>query len=133
MKTTGAELIDILERIAVLEWYGYSRYERGGKKPTSAGVVWRFDSNRTNNEQVIQIIEMIRSALIDAANIEWGLKYTGRNWVLAPTKIFQLEESGEFKNDGEVDSYIVKNDPDFFTKAHEDLIKISNAVAVRIR
>jgi hypothetical protein len=90
MKPTGRELIDVLERIAALEWYRYSKYDSA----TSAAVVWRFDSNQANSEQVLQVIEVIRSALDAVANIEWSLKYTGRNWVLAPSKVIQLEESG---------------------------------------
>lgn len=125
MKPTGRELIDVLERIASLEWYRYSKYDSA----TSAGVVWRFDSNRTNSEQAIQIIEAIQSALDAVANIEWSLKYTGRNWVLAPIKVIQLEESGRFRTDGEVNNHIAQEEPDFFIKAHVDLVEIAKAVA----
>jgi hypothetical protein len=67
------------------------------------------------------------------ANIEWSLKYTGRNWVLAPIKVIQLEESGRFRTDGEVNRHIAQEEPDFFTKAHVDLVEIANAVAFGIQ
>jgi hypothetical protein len=129
MKPTGRELIDVLERIAALEWYRYPKYDSA----TSASVVWRFDSNQTKSEQIVQIIEEIRSALNVVVNNEWSLKYTGRNWVLAPVKVVQLEESGRFRTDGEVNSHIAQEEPDFFTKAHVDLVEIASAVAFGIK
>lgn len=127
MKTTGRELIDALEQVSVLEWYRYSRYEQCVSIPTSATVAWRFDSNRTSNERAAKVVEVIQSVINTAAGIEWCLNYTGRNWVLAPAKVIQLEETGRFGNDGEVNKHIAQHDPMFFTRAHNDLLRISNA------
>jgi hypothetical protein len=133
MKITGREFIDELEKNAALEWYRYPRSEIEVGGSASAVVVWRFDTNQTSNERIIQINAVIRSALDTVTNFEWDLKYTGRNWMLAPVKFLKLEESGRFRNDGEVRSYIAQEEPDFFTKAHADLLEIANAVAYFIQ
>jgi hypothetical protein len=128
MKTPGRELIDALEKVAFLEWY---RHPMGGQNADnfkSITVVWRFDKNRTSEEQAALIAEKIQSAIDTVARFDWVLRYSGRNWVLSPAKVVSLEKSGRFRMDVEIYIYINQEEPDFFNRMYPDLVKISDAI-----
>ncbi len=54
------------------------------------------------------------------ATIAWALEFSGRNWVLHTEKASQLEKSGRFRTDGEINNYIFQEEPELFMKAQED-------------
>ncbi|WP_147305225.1 hypothetical protein [Alkalilimnicola ehrlichii] len=133
MKPTGRELIDVLEKAAVLEWFRYPRSSLDEGSVTPPVVVWRFDSTKTSVEQIQHVIATIQSVLAAfVGNVAWSLKNTGRNWVLLPTRVRELEESGQFRTDGEVLDYLRQEDPFFGKEAHHDLVEIAGAVANRL-
>ena len=98
--------------------------------PISATVVWRFDFTRMADEQADQIIATIQSILGEKKRHRWSLRFIGRNWVLSPLRVMQLEDSGRFRTDKEVNNYIAQEDADFFKMAHVDLVEISNAFSM---
>ncbi|QDD65619.1 hypothetical protein EJD96_16365 [Herbaspirillum seropedicae] len=133
MKISGREIIDVLEKYSVLDWYRYPNYVEDSAARRSATVVWRFDAQRTNSERITLIESAIRSALSSAVNVEWDLRYNGRNWILAPEVFVQLELTGKFKKESEVCEKIIRDFPSFFSLAFDDLPLIANAVEEAMR
>src|SRR5687768_11800911 len=103
MRPTGGEVIDVLEKAADLEWFRYTCAEADRDATTAPITVWRFNSTGTDAETPDRVIRALRSVLDEfSGNVPWSLKFTGRNWVLRPTQVQQLEDAGNFRTDGEV-------------------------------
>jgi hypothetical protein len=129
MKITGREVIDILERIAVLEWFRYSRFGVSEDSVSPPVVTWRFDMNATSYTKANHIIEIMKSVLAnDTSKMKWTLKNSGRNWVLLPTELSELEDSGSFRTDGELLAHMTRERPTFFINAFDDIVMIARVL-----
>jgi hypothetical protein len=130
MRTTGREIIDVLEKVADLDWFRYTRIGSDGTTTHAPITVWRFTTTDTDNEAAEQIVSALRSVLDGfSGHMSWSLKFTGRNWVLLPTHVQDLEDSGRFRTDGELLDHLLREDPGLATRAAEDLGVIAHELA----
>jgi hypothetical protein len=134
MSPTGREIIDVLEKVVDLEWFRYTRAE--GIDPASMSVpitVWRFNST-VGAEKVDQVVDTLRSVLAGfSGNVQWSLNYSGRNWVLQPTQVQQLEDAATFKTHGDLLDSLRSQDPKLGPQAHEDLRVIAGKLAHQLQ
>jgi hypothetical protein len=130
MRATGREVIEVLEKITDLEWFQYARTEPDGTATHVPITVWRFKSVDTAVEPGERVILALRSVLSGfLGNVPWSLKLSERNWVLLPTQVKELEDSGQFRTDGELLDHLRREDPGLGRKAHEDLAAIADDLA----
>jgi hypothetical protein len=124
MTVSGREVIDVLEKFVQLEWYRFTRVGHGGMN-TIPITVWRF----ANPPEVMgheEVIQLLREGLVEVAtNIPWTIKLSGRNWVLLPTCVHELENSGLFRTDGEIHDFLGANEPGLFEEACKDFAELS--------
>lgn len=129
----GREIIDVLARAADLDWFRYPRTESEESAIYAPVTVWRFTSTHTSNEQSEHVISALRAVLDSfSGNVSWSLTLSGRNWVLLPTRVKELEDSRQFRTDGELLDYLLREEPGLGPKAHEDLAAIADALAKRL-
>jgi hypothetical protein len=130
MSATGREVIDVIEKVVDLEWFRYARAETDGATTSVPVTVWRFKSAETADEMANRVVHALRSVLSGLrGNVSWSLKFSGRNWVLLPTQVQELEDSGRFRTDGELMDYLRREFPDLSRQAYEDLAAISHGLA----
>jgi len=123
MSATGREVVDILEKAGALEWFRYTKVIDNTQIPVT---VWRFKSSDTFDEAEQLIIRALRQALDHlSGNTSWSLVFSGRNWVLAPKVLRDLEDSGQFRTDGEVIEYLRRTNPSLGQTASSDLVAIA--------
>jgi hypothetical protein len=134
MNPTGREIIDVLEKVVDLEWFRYTRAE--GIDPTSLSVpitVWRFNSTPVA-EKVDHVVCALRSVLAGfSGNVQWSFKLSGRNWVLQPMQVQQLEDAGIFRTHGDLLDSLRSQDPKLGHQAHEDLRAIAGELARQLQ
>jgi hypothetical protein len=134
MKITGSEVIDVLERAVDLEWFRYARADVDGTTTTAPITVWRFNTSGVGAERAGRVIRVLCSVLDEfSGNVPWSLEFSGRNWVLVPAQVHQLESSGNFRTDGEVLNHLRTQDPTLGRRAHEDLAAIALELARRLQ
>lgn len=132
MRATGREVIDVLENVIDLDWFRYAPAETGGATAYAPITVWRFQFQDTASAN--HVIQALRSVLDGfSGNVPWSLKVSGRNWVLLPKQVQELEDSGRFRTDGELLDYLRAEDPDLGRRAHEDLAAIADGLARLLR
>ena len=136
---TGSEFIDVLEKFSTLEWYRLST--RKGFEVDCPINVWRFDFKKTDPEWADQIIFTLHAVLKDfSGNVDWTLEKPefsvegrpGRNWVLSPTRLKEMDYSGKFSSFVEARSQLYQDDPSLGPQAYEDLDKISKEFYKRL-
>lgn len=133
MKPTGREVIDVLEKAVGLEWFRYARAEVDCTTTTAPITVWRFNSTQIGAERADGAVRALRSVLDEfSGNVSWSLEPSGKNWVLVPAQVQQLESGGNFRTDGEVLKHLRAQDPSLGRRAHEDLAAIAAELARRL-
>lgn len=131
MSATGREVIDVLESHGELEWFRYTRIAAASHIPVT---VWRFKSSDTSNEAEQHVITSLRETLAHFhGGTNWALFFSGRNWVLAPRQLRDLEESGQFRTDSDVIEHLLKANPSLSQIASQDLVAIAIDFARRLR
>ncbi|MCB4363293.1 hypothetical protein KIH07_06070 [Hydrogenophaga taeniospiralis] len=134
MKATGREVIDVIEKVIDLEWFRYGRAEADGVTTHVPITVWRFKSAGAADEVANRIINALRFVLnAFSGNVHWTLRFSERNWVLLPTQVQELENSGRFRTDGDLMDHLYREDPSLGRKAHEDLAAIADGLARQLR
>jgi hypothetical protein len=135
MNTTGREIIDVLERVVDLEWFRYTRTEGVGPTPVSVPItVWRFNSTDVGAEKVDHVVRTVRSVLASfSGNVRWSFDRSGRNWVLQPTPVQELEDAGTFRTHGDLLDSLRSQDPKLGPRAHEDLRAIAGELAHQLQ
>jgi hypothetical protein len=130
LRTTGREIIDVLEKVADLDWFRYTRAGPDGTATHAPITVWRFKKTDSGDEVAGQVASALRSVLDGfSGHMSWSLTFTGRNWVLQPAHVQDLEGSGRFRTDGELLDHLLREDPGLATKAAEDLEAIAHGLA----
>ena len=62
-----------------------------------------------------------------------SLNRSGRNWVLQPTQVQQLEDAGTFRTDGELLDSLRRQDPKLGPQAQEDMRAIARELAHQLQ
>lgn len=124
MTSTGRELIDVLERVSTVEWFRYTNIDPDSDASIPV-VVWRF-GDATSGDDVKKIVTLLFSVISRSSpDVEWTLSQCGQNWVLAPSQVHSLEQSGVFRTDGEVMEFLAKREPGLASRAHNSLLRIA--------
>ena len=130
MNPTGRELINELELISHLDWYRYSRTTGDKGAIYAASLVWRFTSEEAESPTAKRIVETLHQVVKDfSGNVSWSLRFQGRNWVLAPAMLFEIEDSKRFRTDIEVLHHLQELDPNLGVKTVADIA----AIAIRFK
>lgn len=129
MKNPGKEVIDVIEKITSLDWFRCTGFGFDEVSANTIVVVWRFKSIDPNEltERIICSLRLVLQQF--AGNLSWSLKFTGRNWVLRPTEVQELEDSERFRTDGELLAHLRSKHPDLGRRACEDLAAIAEELA----
>lgn len=134
MEITGREVIDVIEKISSLDWFRYPNVdylEERLKIPPV--VVWRFDPSNVNYESAKRVTAIVKDVINRyRGNVDWSFKAVEKNWVLMPTRIQELEESGQYRTDGEILMHLAKVDPIFGKDAYSDLLVIASEISRRL-
>lgn len=134
MKSAGREIIDVLEKAVEVDWFRCAGFGFDEVASNTVFVVWRFKIADGADELANRVVQALRSVLGGfSGNMSWMLKQSGRNWVLLPTRLQELEESGRFGTDGELLDHLRREEPSFGRKAHEDLSAIADGLAHQLR
>ena len=119
---TGREIIDVLERFSKLSWFRYSASNDPIQLKYPPVNVWRYDTDLMVNEDIKLVENMICDAVSSfQGNVIWVVFFSGRNWVLVPKRVKDLEDDGKYSVDTELLTILARDDPDFGLKANDDL------------
>jgi len=126
---TGREIIDVLERFSVLAWFRYGTLKNVDQNKYPPIIIWRYDVNAMKSEDIKLAEDMITiAAETFRGNVSWVLYFSGRNWVLLPKRVKDMEDSGEYRNDTEILTMLGENEPSFGLKANEDLAELAKLI-----
>ncbi|GBF82220.1 hypothetical protein [Aphanothece sacrum] len=118
MKTiTGLEILEILEILGELEWVRCSATRgKADRLERSPFVVWRYKTRDINLESLlIKAVESFRG------NVEWEIKFTGKNWLIAPKLLEKFQQERDYKKDVDALKAISIEFPEFCQQANEDV------------
>jgi len=119
---TGREITDVLERFFVLEWFRNAVSKVIEQYNYPPVIVWRYDAEAMKPEDIKRAENMIITAVKTfQGNVSWVLYFSGRNWVLLPKRVKDLEDSGAFLSDTEIITELGASDPSFGVEANNDL------------
>jgi hypothetical protein len=113
-----------LLRVIELEQYGTPQDWSGSRAPF---VVWRCTPAAEAEPAAEEITRHFTSTLSNR-RIEWDLRKQRRNWLLAPRRYFDLEESGAFRMYTEIFEHLEKTDPELGRLANQDIREIAARV-----
>ena len=125
----GRELLDALRSVVELEYWAAPHTTNPSRAPL---VVWRYvqlDGIEQLASEATQIVERV----LANRSVQWELRKVGRNWLLAPKKFLDLEDSGGFRTYPEVLEYLENSDPKFGEIANADLCEITTQVRDALR
>ena len=127
---TGREIIDALERFLVLAWFRYGALKSPDQNKYPPIIIWRYDTDVMK----VDDIRLAESAITTAVesflgNVNWILYFTGRNWVLVPKRVKDLEDTGEYRSDTEILTMLAEDDPGFGLRANSDLPALAKCIA----
>lgn len=141
MTKVGSEIIDVIQKFAALEWGRCSLVDSSKEIDDIPLSVWRFNFQKTDAQLADQIILTLQSILRDfSSNVNWTFEKPefsvegrpGRNWVLIPTRLKEMDDSGRFRTDVEARIQLYNDDPSFGSRAYEDLVKIAQTLEERL-
>jgi hypothetical protein len=134
MKATGREVVDVIETIVQLDWFRYVRVDSDHTPVSVPVTVWRFKSADAADQPGNRVIQALRFVLDGlSSSVPWSLTFSGRNWVLSPRQVQELEDSGRFKTDGELLQHLRTEFPELGQRASDDLVKIANGLARQLQ
>ncbi|ANJ67312.1 hypothetical protein A9404_07875 [Halothiobacillus diazotrophicus] len=119
---TGREVIDVLERFFVLEWFrvAVSKSTRDYNYPPV--MAWRYAVHSMKREDITEAEEKVATAVrAFQGKVDWVVWFSGKNWVLLPARVKELEDSGLYLSDSEIVAYLGEMDPEFGVRANNDL------------
>lgn len=121
---TGFEIIDVLKTWGELEWVrckaADGKDERLSRPPFS---VWRYKQRHPELESsIVKAVESFQG------NVEWEIKFTGKNWVIAPQRLHEIQEVRGYRTDGEALRALAKEDPEFGKQANYDVPALANKI-----
>lgn len=119
---TGREVIDVLESFFVLEWFrsAVSKSTRDYNYPPV--IVWRYAAHSMRQEDITKAEEKVVTAVkAFQGDVDWVVYFSGKNWVLLPARVKELEDSGLYLSDSEIVAELGEMDPEFGVRANNDL------------
>lgn len=120
----GLEFLDALRSVVELEYWAAPHTTSASRTPL---VVWRYVQLDGIEQLVSEATQIIEHVLANRG-VQWELRKAGRNWLLAPKKFLDLEDSGGFRTYPEVLEYLENSDPKFGEIANTDLCEIAMQV-----
>jgi len=123
-KGPAMELLDAIRSVADVEFFRAPYATSTSELPL---LVWRY-ANKGVPERLIAAIHEIIESAIKGRRVEWLLRYVGRNWVLAPKRFVELEDSNAFRLYPEILRHLERTDPNFTQLSNVDLQEISRQV-----
>lgn len=127
---TGREIIDVLERFFVLEWFRNAVSKVIEEYNYPPIIVWRYAAESMKSEDIKRAEEMVMTAVKTfQGNVAWVLYFSGKNWVLLPKQVKELEDSGSYRSDSEIITELGESDPDFGVSANNDLPVLAEYIA----
>ena len=119
MNVAARKVITALERTVPLEWYRCS----------GPLVVWRYDGGKATADRIATAASAAQQIVASfRGNEEWIIEVSGRNWVLVPKRVKELERTGQFKVDVEILKYLTEQDPGFARKTDSDLERLAGVL-----
>lgn len=129
--TTGREVIDVLERYTELDWSKAPHLSSEQQWTYPPAIVFRFHKDRMDADALEKTMSVFHAVISSFhGNVKWTLTYPRqRNWLLIPTRLWDLETSGNFQGEVESKISLSKTDPQFGVDANMDLAKIAEQLA----
>jgi hypothetical protein len=125
----AVELIERVRSVTDLEFFRVPAEPGRSELPL---LIWRYAKKEGAVTLIPQISAIIESA-IQHQRVEWQFRYSGRNWVLAPKRFHELEESGRFRQYPEILRHLESTDPDLTRLSNIDLAEIVKNAATALR
>lgn len=117
----GLQLVQAFKLIAELEYWAAPHTSSASRPPF---VVWRLAHSEGAKLVDAEIADHVRN-VIRARTLEWELRRTGKNWLLAPKRFLEIEDSRRFRLYSEALSYLERADPEFGIRANDELRMIA--------
>jgi hypothetical protein len=121
------KFVALLAQSGELEWYRYL----GGATEDGRGipplVVWRFAQRDQRFEQ-----KLLRAVGSFHGAVAWSCERPGRNWVLTPTRVLELQQDLSLASDTAALTEISRVDPKFSLVALRDLRALTDHVAAAL-
>lgn len=125
----ASELMDAIRAVVDLDFFRMPAESSASELPL---LVWRYAKEKGAEQLIAEINSIIESA-IQRWRVEWQFRYSGRNWVLAPKRFLELEDSGRFRLYPEILRHLETVDPDLTRRANADLAEIVGKVTAALR
>lgn len=126
---TGREILNAIGRVAEVEWgrCGLANCDDSGPRRPPF-TVWRLKSRNAEVERIIQ--DAVGSF---TGNVAWEVFFTGRNWVLAPTRIRAFQDERAILIDVEAMEALAAVDPNFVNLALADHQALAERISLRLQ
>ncbi|MGK7945789.1 MAG: hypothetical protein AB4058_15105 [Microcystaceae cyanobacterium] len=125
MKTiTGLEILEILQQLGELEWVrcGATRGQTH-KFDRPPFIAWRYKTRDLNLESLfIQAVESFQG------HVEWEIKFTGKNWLIAPKFMEKFQQERGYKQDIAAMKALSVEFPEFCQKANQDVPALATKI-----
>jgi hypothetical protein len=119
--TPSARFIQALQQAAELEWYRYTDKATGRLQFVPPLLVWRYRKDEPRLDEALQTtVDSFRG------RVKWLFELQGRNWVLAPDRLIQLQQERRLPTDSVAVRTLAEEDPSFSEAALMDLDEITN-------
>jgi hypothetical protein len=124
---TGREIIDTLEKVFELEWYRYKTLDDPNQHIYPPIIVWRFKDKDSSIRENFEI-SLNKAVKCFQGNVEWVFTSTHRNFALIPSLIVEMTNSGKFRTDTEIVSYLAENNPEYGKMANCDVPNLAKHI-----
>jgi hypothetical protein len=124
MDNPARELIEALHSAAELEFWRVPETNFVQRVPLT---IWRYAREAENRLHIDSVTELLTEACQNR-RILWEIRppgKAGRNWVLAPKKFLEIEDSGRFRLFPEILDHLEEAEPDLGSAANADLRDIA--------
>jgi hypothetical protein len=120
MVTEGKEFFQYLSGLGALEWGRLADGRSHSERLAPPLLVWRFvDPGPADFDKPIESVVHSPTRLI-----AWRFCKPGRNWVLTPQRVWDVQTSRSLGTDSMAISAIAEEDPSFCATALDDLGQI---------
>ena len=123
-------IISSISIINVIRDFGELGYSRGSvviekeedlKHPPV--IVWRYKEPNPKIEQ----------AIVDAVNsfpgsVDWEIRFSGRNWIIAPRRVREFRETRDFRIDVEALRVLADEEPKLGEMANKDIPRLAEHI-----
>ncbi|WP_259779842.1 hypothetical protein [Aestuariispira ectoiniformans] len=126
---TGREVIDVLQRYYSLSWYRCRNLSDSSQAKYPPVIVWRYNADEMESDELFLAEKAVQKAVFSyTGEVDWVLYFTGRNWVLVPKEVKEIEDSGEYRVDMEILIALGEKDPGFGVKENQDLVQLARHI-----